>query len=48
MLYFSGMVIDDDVLRFYIAVHDTLGVGIVQSFENLVNIVLAITGRDDA
>jgi len=34
--------VDDDILRFYISVHDSNAVGVVESFQYLVNIEFAV------
>jgi hypothetical protein len=38
------IVVDYDILWFYVSMHDTLAVGKVQSFENLIDVMLAVTG----
>lgn len=40
------MVIDDDVLRLDVSVHDANGVGVVQSLEYLVDVEFAVSWLD--
>ena len=39
--------IDDDILRFYVSVHDANAVCIVESFKYLIEIKFAISGCED-
>ena len=41
-MYLFVVMVDDDVLGFDVAVHDTDGVGIVKTFQYLVDVVFAI------
>jgi hypothetical protein len=36
--------IDDNILRFNVSMHDAYGVSVMESFENLIDVVLAVRG----
>lgn len=45
--YLLLLVVDDHVLRLDVAVHDPVAVGVVESFQDLVDVVPAVFGRND-